>query len=363
MSETLGRESLLKNTMIEVDMFDTFLYAINAVLPLVLTIFLGYFLKRIGFFSDEFLRIGYRFSFRIALPCLLFCNVYSIRSFRDIDMSTVVYAVLVVLALFAVGALVALLFIPDRRQRGVVTQCFFRSNSAIIGISLTEALGGSSALQCVAVLTAFTIPLYNILAVISLTAFREAPADGKRGILAINWKKIGMNILKNPLIIGISLGFLCLAVRSMIPVNAMGEKVFLLSEQGSMFFSVVEGMAKIASPFMMLMLGGQFSFSAVKGMRKQILIGTVGRVLLAPMLGIGVGFLLSRYTALVNFGSIEYASFIALFASPVAVSSAIMAREMDNDDTLAGQYVVWTSVTTVFTIFLFAFAFRTFGLL
>lgn len=344
-------------------MLETFLYALNAVVPLVLTIFLGYFLRRIGFFSDTFLKIGYRFSFYVALPCMLFCNVYSIKSFREIDLSTVVYAVLVVVALFSVGALVSLLFIKDRRQRGVVTQCFFRSNSAIIGVSLTEALGGSAALQCVAVLTAFTIPLYNVLAVISLTAFRESGGEGKRGLRAINWKKIGINILKNPLIIGISIGFLCLAVRSLIPVNEAGEKVFLLSKQASMFFSVVEGMAKIASPFMMLMLGGQFSFAAVKGMKKQIVIGTVGRVLFAPALGIGVGLLLSRYMVLLNLGAAEYASFIAIFASPVAVSSAIMAREMDNDDVLAGQYVVWTSIASVFTVFLFAFVFRSIGIL
>ena len=347
-------------------MLDTLFYALDAVLPLVLTIFLGYWLRRVGFFSDEFLKIGYKFSFRIALPCMLFCNVYSIQSFREIELSTVLYAVLVVVLLFIIGAVISVLFIPDRRQRGVVTQCFFRSNSAIIGVSLTEALGGSAALQCVAVLTAFTIPLYNILAVVSLTAFRDVSGEGAHGLAAlksIHWKKIGLNILKNPLIIGIALGFFCLVVRTLIPVGADGQKVFLLSEQGSMVFCVIEGMAKIASPFMMLMLGGQFSFAAVKGMKKQILIGTAGRVLLAPLLGIGVGFLLSRYTGFLDLGAAEYASFIALFASPVAVSSAIMAREMGNDDTLAGQYVVWTSIASVFTLFLFAFTFRSFGLL
>lgn len=344
-------------------MLETFLYAIEAVAPLVLTIFLGYFLKSIGFFSEEFLKQGYRFSFRVALPCMLFCNVYSIKSFRDIDFSTVVYAMLMVSTMFLIGAVVSALFISDRRQKGVVTQCFFRSNSAVIGVALTEALGGSVALQCVAVLTAFTIPLYNVLAVVSLTVFREQAGQGKRGLRAINWKKIGINIVKNPLIIGISIGFLCLAVRALLPVNEAGEKVFMLSKQLSPLFAVAEGMSKIASPFMMLMLGGQFSFSAVKGMKKQIVIGTVGRVLLAPVLCIGLGFFLSRYTDLLSLGAAEYASFIAVFASPVAVSSAIMAREMDNDDILAGQYVVWTSIASVFTIFLLAFSFRSLGLL
>ena len=161
---------------------------------------------------------------------------------------------------------------------------------------------------------------------------------------------------------GIGLGFLCMAVRAILPANESGEAVFLLSKQGKVLFSLVEGLAQVASPFMLLMLGGQFTFSAVKGMKKQIILGTVGRILLAPVIAIGVGYLLST-AGVLRLGTAEYASFIALFASPVAVSSAIMAREMGNDDILAGQLVVWTSVGSVLTLFLFAVVFRTVGLL
>lgn len=343
-------------------MLATFLYAAEAVLPLVLVIFLGYLLRRIGFFTDHFLSVGYKFSFRIALPAMLFCTVYSIKGFESIDMRTVVYSLLVIAVLFVLGTVAVFLWVPDKKQRGVVVQCFFRSNSAILGVSLTEALGGTSALQCVAVLTAFTIPMFNVLAVVALSVFNEESNSEKKGIRAIDWKKIGINILKNPLIIAIAAGLLCVAVRQLIPAGADGTPVFMLSKQGKILFSVVESMSKIASPFMLMMLGGQFTFSAVKGMKGQIILGTVGRIVLAPVLAIGVGYLLSR-AGILSLGSPEYASFIALFASPVAVSSAIMAREMKNDDTLAGQLVVWTSLGSVITLFLFAFAFRSIGLL
>ena len=45
-----------------------FLFAINAVLPLVLLILLGYLLRRVGFLNDEFLKIGNKVVFRVALP-------------------------------------------------------------------------------------------------------------------------------------------------------------------------------------------------------------------------------------------------------------------------------------------------------
>ncbi|MBO5270824.1 MAG: AEC family transporter [Clostridia bacterium] len=342
-------------------MFSTFMYAFEAVVPLVLIIFLGYFFKRIGLFTEEFLSKGYAFVFHFALPCLLFCNVYTIEAFSDIDFRTVLYALLMITALFFVGSAIALICLPDKRQRGVVVQCFFRSNCAILGVSLTEALGGAPALQCVSVLAAFSIPLFNVLAVVSLTAFC-GDENGKKGLRAINWKKIVHKVVTNPLIIGVVLGGVCLGIRHFIPVNEAGEKVFLFSRDLSVLYRVIENVSKIASPFMLLILGGQFTFTAVKTLRKQIIIGTLGRILLAPCLALGVGYLLSRL-GWITLGAPEYASFIALFASPVAVSSAIMAREMGNDDALAGQLVVWTSVGSVFTIFLFAMGFRMLGLL
>ncbi|MBR2293346.1 MAG: AEC family transporter [Clostridia bacterium] len=344
-------------------MFSTLVYAFDAVMPLVLIIFVGAWLRRIGLFTDHFLSVGYKFSFRIALPCMLFCNVYAIKSIQDIDFSTVLYAVLAIVGLFLVGLVLVTLFVRDDRQRGVILQCIFRSNCAVVGVPLTESLGGSAAVQCVAIITAFTIPLFNILAVVSLSVFCGEKKEGKSGFLAIDWKKIGLNIVKNPLIIGIAAGVLCLALRGLIPVGADGEKVFLLSKQTGVLFSVVESIAKIASPFMLLMLGGQFTFSAVKGLKRQIVFGTVARILVAPLLAIGIGWLLSEQFGILHLAAAEYASFISLFATPVAVSSAIMAREMKNDEILAGQLVVWTSVFSVITLFLFAFGCRFMGLL
>lgn len=342
-------------------MFSTFLFALEAVAPLVLLIFLGFFFKKIGLFSEEFVAKGYSFCFRIALPCMLFCNVYSIESLGEINLPNVVYTLLAVFVCFLVGVAVSVLCIKDKRQRGVVTQCFFRSNCAVLGVSLTEALGGTPALQCVAILTAFTIPLFNVLAVVSLTVFADSK-EGKHGLRAINWGRIGKKIVTNPLIIGVCLGLLCLAVRYFIPVNDAGEKVFLLSRELSILYTVVENISRIASPMMLLLLGAQFTFSAVRTMKKQIVIGVIGRVLFAPVLAFGCAFLLDRL-GVITMGAPEYAAFFAVFASPVAVSSAIMAREMGNDDTLAGQLVVWTSIASVFTIFLFAMVFRSFGMI
>ena len=55
--------------------------ALNAVLPVVLLILLGYLLKQGGFLSREFVKMGNKLVFNVCLPCMLFINVYDIEGF------------------------------------------------------------------------------------------------------------------------------------------------------------------------------------------------------------------------------------------------------------------------------------------
>ena len=119
----------------------------------------------------------------------------------------------------------------------------------------------------------------------------------------------------------------------------------------------------MASPFALMILGAQFDFSASKGMLKEIVVGTLWRTVLAPLLAIGAAVLLSAYTNIVSFGVNEYPALLALFATPAAVSSAIMAGQMKNDQQLGTQLVVWTSLFSIPTMFLLVCIMMATGLL
>lgn len=336
---------------------DTLLFALNAILPIILLILLGYLLKKKSFLDEDWFKKGNKLVFRVCLPCLLFNNVYSIQSFTAINWSVVIYSEIAILAIFALGLLTVKLTVPDARQKGVVLQCIFRSNFAIIGLTLAESLGGAKGVGIAAVLSAFSIPTFNILAVIALTIF--VGEEGKK----TDFKEVLVKIAKNPLIIGVVCGLICLGIRSLLPVTAEGTPVFSLSGSLPFFYSAVSNLAKVSSPLALIILGGLFDFSAVKGMLKEIIIGTAGRVIVTPLLVIGIAVILSRYTNIIDFDATIYPSLIALFGSPVATSSAIMAQEMDNDGILAGQLVVWTSIVSIFSIFLTVLILRSLGLL
>jgi predicted permease len=236
----------------------------------------------------------------------------------------------------------------------VVAQCAFRSNFAIIGLPLAAALGGPEAEAVAAVMSSVTVPLINVLAVISLSMFVQE--GGK-----ISVKHILLDIVKNPLIQGVALGMLCLVLR-LAQTKIWGEVIFSLNQQTIFLYTVLTWLKNITTPLALLVLGGQFVFSAVKELKKEIIISTACRLVLAPAIGITGAYLMNR-NGLINCGPAEYPALVALFASPVAVSSAIMATEMKNDEQLATQLVVWTTLFSALTVFLIVCILMALGLI
>ena len=330
--------------------------AANAVLPIVLLILLGYFLRQKGFLSEEFVKTGNKLVFKVCLPCTLFINVYDIDGFESIPWDIILYCVIMVFVICMLGIVVAIITTKMPSRRGAIAQSVFRSNMAIIGLSLASALGGDEAVAVTSVVSAFTVALFNVLAVFVLSMFAEGDGKGKA-----DFRKILMNIVKNPLIIGIALGMVCLGLRS-IQTKLFGQPVFLLSRDLKFVYNSLNNLKAIASPFALLVMGGQFAFSAVKGMWKDILSGTLSRIVLAPLVGIGLAVILSNMGVLPCDSNV-YPALIALFGSPTAVASAIMAGQMGADEQLATQLVVWTSIGSIFTVFLTVVVLMSMGLL
>ena len=86
-------------------------------------------------------------------------------------------------------------------------------------------------------------------------------------------------------------------------------------------------------------------------MFKEIAVGTLWRIVFAPIIGIGAALILCKFGFL-SCGTGEIATLIALFGAPAAVSSVVMAGQMGSDEQLATQLVVWTSLGSVITIYI-----------
>ena len=70
---------------------DSFIFSLNATMPVFLVIVLGYILKQIGLFTDEFCRVGNKYVFLVALPVLLFRDIAQTNLYEDFELSFVLY--------------------------------------------------------------------------------------------------------------------------------------------------------------------------------------------------------------------------------------------------------------------------------
>ena len=325
---------------------DSLIFAINAVAPIMLLVIVGYYLKKLGWIKAEFAKSANRLVFHLFLPTMLFLNVYKISDFSGIDIDYIIYTALMLIAIFALSIGPVLLVEKKQNRRGVLLQASFRSNYALIGIPLAQSLRGDEGIMIATVLSAVTVPLLNILAVISLSAFHR---DGER----LSIKKILLDICKNPLIEGVALGLVILAIRTVFVKYNISFRISDITP----LYTALEYLSDLTTPLALLMLGAQFEFSHVKQLQKEITFGTLMRTVIVPIVGIGTAYLFFGD----RFNGAHFAAFVAVYATPVSVSSVPMAQEMGGDATLAGQLVIWTTLFSALSVFIISFLLRMAG--
>ena len=323
---------------------DSFIFALSAVAPIVLAVVVGYFFKKIGMMDESFAKKANKLVFRAFMPVMLFVNIYKM-SISDIDLGFIGYCLIALFIIFAISIPACMMIAGKKDRVGVLVQAIFRSGYSLIGIPLAGSLYGDEGMMAATILSAALIPCFNVLAVISLSALGNESGE------KISVKKIILDIIKNPLIIGIFSALVCVAVRTFI-LEKVGIE-FRLSDIGPLFV-VLQYLANLAIPLALLVLGAQFEFSAVAALKKEIIFGTLTRTVIVPALVLGVAYIFLRD----RFTPAQFATLVAAFATPVAVPSVPMVQEMGGDVTLAGQLVVWSTLVSALTVFLVTFLLR-----
>ena len=303
---------------------ESLIISLEIVLPLFLLMALGYVIKLTGMMNETSVKQVNKVIFKIFLPLLVFCNIYNTELAESFNSHLLLYGVAGVLIQFVLSLCLAVLLEKDNSQRGVMLQGMFRSNFVLFGIPISTALFGDTAAGLASILIAVIIPLYNVLAVISLELF-----NGKKP----NLGKILIGIITNPLIIGSVLGIVFVVLMLSIPKP---------------IYDTITDLSSIATPLAFVILGASFSFGDVRRYIKNVLIVLSAKLLVFPALFLGIALLL-------GFRGAPLAVLLTVFGAPIAVSSFTMAQQMGGDDKLAGQLVVFSSIFSIGTMFLLIF--------
>lgn len=307
-----------------------FILTLEIILPIFLLMVVGQVCRRGKLVTTDSLSIMNKLVFRIFLPCSLANSIASVDPSDMPDLTAMLFCAVSACVICLGGFLIIPRLVKENNRRGVLIQGLYRSNYAIFGLPLAQAIypegdGGIAAIMVLA-----TVPVFNVLAVFTLETYRE----GKFHI-----GKVLLGVLKNPLIWG------CFAGMVMM---------FLPFDLPSFAVETVQKLGSIASPFALFVLGASLDMSKVGGNLKALVGGVGARLVLVPLV-----FLTAAY--LLGFRGPTFSALMIAFGSPCAVSSYTMAAQMGGDEDLASQLVLFSTVFSSVTMFLLIFTGKTIG--
>tara|TARA_R110002072_G_scaffold103600_3_gene227298 strand:- start:18641 stop:19582 length:942 start_codon:yes stop_codon:yes gene_type:complete len=297
--------------------------------PIFLIVLLGLVLRRIGFIDDHFNQIASRLVFSICLPVLLFTTISQIDLNNTINFPVFYFSLAGAVLTFALSWFAAT-FVEPRVDRGVVVQGAFRSNLGVIGLALCANAYGAAGLALASLLMASLTVSYNILSVFILSFYANTDLD---------WTKIFVDILKNPLIIAIALAFVVAFFGIQIP---------------GILLSAGDYIGSMALPLALLGTGAGMSLRALRDSSQATALVIGLKALLLPGL-------LTMAAIQLGFRGTDLGVLFLLFVSPTATASYAMVKAMGANDVLAANLVMTTTLVCILSCSLGLFFLKVFN--
>jgi len=309
------------------------IFSLNTVAPVFIIVFIGIILKRFRQIDDQFVNCSSHIVFNISLPCLIFVELSKADLISTFDVKQILFVYLGIGLFFVLAWMVANFLTKTGKDQASFIQCSFRSNYAIVGLALLTNMFGPSVLGKAAILLAFVMPLYNVLAVIALTVILNRQ---KR----INWIKTIMEIFKNPLIIAAIIAIIFSTFKIQIT---------------DVVVRTIDYLAALSLPLALLGIGASFNFSSIRKDLRLALVATGIKNILIPLV-------LTYSAYLLGYTGEDLGALFILFATPTAIVSFIMSHTMGANSVLAGNIVVISTLSSVVTISLGIYILKAIGL-
>ena len=312
-------------------MLSNFIVSLEAVFPMFAIMAIGVLIRKTGLITPPEQKRFNRIVFICCFPAMMFINLYGKDIASAMNVKLIIYAVAVILILYAITVITVIKIEPSQKTRGAMIQAIYRSNFVIMGIPIVQNVFGRGELAMTAVVVTVIVPIFNILAVVTLEVFRGSKPD---------FKDILVNLAKNPIILGAVAGIISIIFSIKLPafienpINLMGEA---------------------ATPMTLLLLGASFNFESAAKEKRNLIICIVGRLIVFPLVGLTGAILM-------GFRGVALLTLVAMLAAPSAVTSYTMAQSMDSDYELAGNCVIFSSIFSCFTMFLWIFILKTLGM-
>lgn len=313
---------------------DNLIFSLNATVPVFLMMLFGWFARMTGLLDDHTTARINKFVFRALLPSLLFMDL-SQADFRAVwDTKFVLFCMIVTLISVGIAVLYSL-FHKDRAERGEIVQASYRSSAAILGIAFVNNIYGKATMA--ALMIVGTVPLYNIIAVVTLSLTSPDKSGEKDG------KKLFFSTLKgivtNPIILGIAAGMLWSLIGIHQPV-IMSKSISYLGN--------------MATPLSLIALGASFKAQEAKD-KLPVTLGIAGiKLILFCVLFLPAAVYL-------GFRGEKLIAILVMLGSATTGSCFVMAKNFGHNGTITAFAVMLTTLLSAFTLTGWLFVLKTLG--
>ena len=319
---------------------ENFIFALNATVPIFLVMVLGFALQHVGFLNDAFNKTANDFVFRCALPVSLFRSIAGMDFYSEFDPRFCLFCFLGTTVMFLGIWAAAWLLMKDKGQVGAFAQASARSSAAVLGIALAVNIYGDAGMVPMMIVAA--VPFFNVYSVLILSFSPQVDENGRilpsaGGLAAV--KKACVNVVKNPLILGILAGLPFALLRLPVP---------------KMLDSALSSIAATATPLALLVIGASFSGGEALKRWKSAAVSACVKLFLLP------GIFLPLAAAL-GFRNSQMIAILIMSGSPTAAASFVMANNMRADGTLTANAVLLSTVLSAVSITLWLYVMRSFG--
>ena len=311
-------------------MLDAIVFAVSIILPNLILMGLGFFMRKREQISQDFIDQASYFVFNYCLPSLLFFSVVDSQVDYGAQIPLILAGLVVTLLLFFGAEVYARRFIADSRDQGVFVQGVFRSNMAIIGLATVANAYGQAGLSIGAVYMGVITLVFNVLAVITLSRDEKIAASNvampvikTRAMVSSRLRLVGKKVITNPLIIALIAAFVYKAL-PLPPLTGVIHKTGDL-------------LSAVALPLALVCAGASIDVKSMLHLSGLSMQASVGRILIAPILAVTVGLFFDLDT--VHFGVL-----FLMVASPTAAASYVMAKALGGNEILAANILAFTTV-------------------
>lgn len=322
----------------EINIFivDSFVFSVNATLPIFLIMIVGWVIRRLNIIDDNFTDRANDYVFKIALPVLLFKDLERADLSNNFSFELLFYCMGVTTVMFSVIWILAEVFVKNKEEIGAFVQASFRSSAAVLGMAFIDNMFSSPGMAPIMIVG--VVPLFNSYSVILLT-FKGKKMMGEHHSLKETIKKAVVNIAKNPIIWGVVLGI----AASLLDINFP-----------KIIDKAVDGIAQTATPFALICVGASFEGGKAIKKIKLTVISTIIKLLALPAVFLPIAVAM-------GFRNQELVSILIMLGSPTTVTCFIMAKSMDNDEVLTSSIIVLTTLLSSVTLTGWIFALHYLG--